>query len=89
MESRMIIVIGRVQGVGFRFSVKRIADEYGVTGYAKNVQDYVEILATGTEDDLDTFTDRVIQGASPSSKVEDYSIKQLPLDESYKQFETK
>ena len=89
MESRMIIVIGRVQGVGFRFAVKRIADEYGVTGYAKNVQDYVEILATGSENNLDAFTDRVLQGASPSSKVEDYSIKQLPLDESYKQFETK
>lgn len=89
METRLIIVIGHVQGVGFRFSTKMIADELGITGYAKNLQDYVEILATGNEDALESFTKRVVEGASPSSSVEDYSIKQLDLDDSYKKFVTK
>ncbi len=85
----MIIVIGHVQGVGFRFSTKMIADELGITGYAENVQDYVEILATGSAEALDTFTRRVVEGASPSSSVHDYSVKQLDLDDSYKKFSTK
>ena len=85
----MIIVIGHVQGVGFRFSTKMIADELGITGYAENVQDYVEILATGSAEALDTFTRRVVEGASPSSSVNDYSVKQLDLDDSYKKFATK
>jgi len=89
METRMIIVIGHVQGVGFRFSTKMIADELGITGYAENVQDYVEILATGSAEALDTFTRRVVEGASPSSRVDDYSVKQLELDDSYKKFATK
>lgn len=89
METRMIIVIGHVQGVGFRFSTKMIADELGITGYAENVQDYVEILATGSAEALDTFTRRVVEGASPSSSVDDYSVKQLDLDDSYKKFATK
>jgi len=89
METRMIIVIGHVQGVGFRFSTKMIADELGITGYAENVQDYVEILATGSAEALDTFTRRVVEGASPSSSVNDYSVKKLDLDDSYKKFATK
>lgn len=89
METRLIIVIGQVQGVGFRFSTKMIADEIGITGYAKNVQDYVEIVATGDEGALEAFTKRVVEGASPSSKVDDYSIKSVELDESYKRFVTK
>ncbi|WP_411841869.1 acylphosphatase [Salinicoccus sp. HZC-1] len=89
METRLIIVIGHVQGVGFRFSTKMIADELGITGYAKNIQDYVEILATGEKEALEVFTKRVIEGASPSSRVDDYSIKQLEIDESYKKFATK
>lgn len=89
METRLIIVIGHVQGVGFRFSTKMIADELGITGYAENIQDYVEILATGNEEALEAFTKRVIEGASPSSRVEDHSIRQLDLDDSYKKFITK
>lgn len=89
METRLIIVIGHVQGVGFRFSTKMIADELGITGYAENTQDYVEILATGSVEDLEAFTKRVIEGASPSSRVDDYSIKRLELDESHKKFATK
>lgn len=89
METRMIIVIGRVQGVGFRYSAKRIADRFDITGYAANVRDYVEIYASGKEEDLDGFTEEIIKGASPASQVDDYSIKRLPYDSSYNEFSTK
>ncbi|MFB9859827.1 acylphosphatase [Salinicoccus siamensis] len=89
METRMIVVIGKVQGVGFRYSAKRIADRFGITGYAANVRDYVEIYASGRKDDLDEFTEEIIKGASPTSQVDDHSIKKMPYDSSYSNFSTK
>jgi len=39
MTARQIFYSGRVQGVGFRAAVKRIASGYEVTGWVKNWQD--------------------------------------------------
>jgi len=42
------IVHGKVQGVFYRASAKRRADELGLTGYAKNLSDgTVEVLICG------------------------------------------
>ena len=34
-----LIIHGKVQGVGYRFSVKRKADSLGIMGYVKNLHD--------------------------------------------------
>jgi acylphosphatase len=42
------IVSGRVQGVFFRDSTRREAEQLGITGYARNLYDgTVEVLACG------------------------------------------
>ncbi|MEK3886248.1 acylphosphatase [Bacillus sp. FSL K6-3431] len=42
------IVIGNVQGVGFRFSTQQLANKYHLSGWAKNVNDgNVEMHAEG------------------------------------------
>ena len=47
---------GRVQGVGFRYSVRKVANEFEVTGSVRNLADgRVELLAEGSKDDLDAF----------------------------------
>ena len=44
---------GRVQGVGFRFTVVRLAQDLDVTGWVKNEFDEsVSMLAEGNEDQL-------------------------------------
>ena len=51
-----IIVSGKVQGVGYRYFSQMKAVQYGVTGWAKNLSDgSVEILAIGTNDELEPF----------------------------------
>ena len=59
METRKlyrILVSGRVQGVGFRWSAAREAKIHGVTGYTKNLSDgSVYIEAEGTAEQLDAF----------------------------------
>ena len=44
---------GRVQGVGFRFTVVRLAQDLDVTGWVKNEFDgSVSVVAEGSEDQL-------------------------------------
>ena len=47
---------GRVQGVGFRYTVKRLANGFEVTGTVRNLLDgRVELLAEGTKEELEAF----------------------------------
>jgi acylphosphatase len=51
-----ILYSGRVQGVGFRYTVKALAREFEVTGRIKNLPDgRVELEAEGTKDELRAF----------------------------------
>ncbi len=51
-----ITVIGRVQGIGFRFACRNMANSLGIKGYVKNLYDgNVFIEAEGTELQLRHF----------------------------------
>ena len=47
---------GRVQGVGFRFSVKEIAQGFEVAGWVRNLPDgRVQLEAQGEESEIEAF----------------------------------
>lgn len=47
---------GRVQGVGFRYTARRVAAGFDVAGYVRNLADgRVELVASGDEDEVDGF----------------------------------
>jgi len=51
---------GRVQGVGFRYTVKNIAMQYDVLGYVKNLPDgRVELVMEGPEDEINAVINEV------------------------------
>lgn len=53
VAARRYFVQGRVQGVGFRYFVERVAGELGIKGYTRNLDDgRVEVYAVGTPDQL-------------------------------------
>ncbi len=57
---KKIIFSGRVQGVGFRYTTNRIARNYPVQGYVKNLPDgTVELMAEGEEDQVAKFVDEI------------------------------
>jgi acylphosphatase len=54
------IYTGRVQGVGFRYSTNRIARQFPVTGYVRNLADgTVELIAQGESAILDQFQNAI------------------------------
>lgn len=59
-ERRHVFYSGYVQGVGFRYTAKRVADGYQVTGFVRNLPDgRVELVAEGEPAELSVFLDRV------------------------------
>ena len=56
MIARHIRVIGRVQGIGFRYACRQRARLLGVNGWVRNADDgSVEIHAEGTDDAIESL----------------------------------
>jgi acylphosphatase len=69
MICRRSFVSGRVQGVFYRATCVRKAQEMGVTGFARNLADgRVEVLACGEAPLVEAFVQWLWEG-SPASKV--------------------
>ena len=56
---------GRVQGVGFRPFVYRLAHEFGLAGQVRNLRGDVEILIDGPPEQLEAFSLALIERAPP------------------------
>jgi acylphosphatase len=68
---RQVFYAGRVQGVGFRYSVKQIASGYEVIGWVRNLPDgRVELFASGKPDEVEAFID-AIAGSHLGTHIKD------------------
>ena len=65
--ARFISIGGRVQGVGFRPFVYRLAQQHQITGWVRNVDGAVEIHAEGTPAQLEIFSHALLSEAPPLS----------------------
>jgi acylphosphatase len=78
---------GTVQGVGFRFAVKNIADNFMVTGCVRNRSDgRVELVAEGQTQELEDFlkeiertmsayiSKKIIEWNAPEKKYDSFEI---------------
>lgn len=69
-------VYGVVQGVGFRYTTKHLADQLGVNGIVRNENDgsvYVEALASDNQ--IEQFIEELAKGPSPSAVVDKVVIE--------------
>ena len=63
MVHKNIQIFGRVQGVGFRYSARLAARNYGIKGYVRNMSDgsvYLEV--EGPEDNVKRFVNWCKEG---------------------------
>ena len=57
---------GHVQGVGFRYTVRNLANGFRVTGYVKNLSDgNVELVAEGDPDEVKALIAAVREEMAP------------------------
>ncbi|OJG69018.1 acylphosphatase [Enterococcus moraviensis] len=80
-------VQGRVQGVGFRYMTKMVADELGIYGTVRNEDDgSVSIEALGDDEIMTKFIQKIKDSPSPAGRVTYVAIQDDPFIEEYTSF---
>ncbi len=78
-ERRRWHVWGRVQGVGFRATTRRLAGAFDVRGYVRNLPDgSVEVVAEGEPCELDRFEEALFREFRPN--IQDVAVEQATTD---------
>ncbi len=77
IDAKKIIVIGLVQGVGFRPFIHRIAVKYGLNGYVRNIGgSEVEIWVEGDPFKIRDFIEEIRNNHPPPAIIEEIIISQ-------------
>ena len=78
----VITVYGKVQGVGFRPLVCRLAKDNKLTGFVRNAGTHVEITATGLPDDIQQLCDSLVKAELPArvEKLLCETVSHQPFD---------
>jgi acylphosphatase len=75
MVAKRVLYTGRVQGVGFRYTAKRLSEQYPVAGFVRNLANgQVELVAEGADKDVAAFLDAV--AAALAGYIEEQSVQE-------------
>jgi acylphosphatase len=89
MPTWELLVHGKVQGVGFRWLVQRIANQYEVHGYVRNLCDgTVQILAQAEEHTFEVFQLAIASGGN-YARVDKLELTKIDSAKKYHGFEIK
>jgi acylphosphatase len=81
-----VIYSGRVQGVGFRYTVCELANGYAVAGYVKNLPDgTVELVVQGELPEIERFLAKI--GDRFRAHIRGTNRRALPVLDEYTTFE--
>jgi len=78
MAHKSIRISGRVQGVGFRYSTREVANIFSIYGFVKNQSDgSVYIEAEGSDESINAFLAWCKEGP-PRSRIDNVSVMEGP-----------
>ena len=87
MIAKRAIFEGRVQGVGFRYTVKQLATGFDVLGNVKNLPEgTVELNLMGEEDEVAEFLNEIFEESTLSHYIKTMQLVEIPLLENVKGF---
>ncbi|RYD68910.1 MAG: acylphosphatase [Verrucomicrobiaceae bacterium] len=87
MIARPVFYEGRVQGVGFRFTVKQTARGYDVTGWVRNLEDgRVELQVNGETEEVEGFLTAVTE-SELKGHIKRVEMHPIPLLEGTRGFD--
>jgi acylphosphatase len=80
MIAKRVIFEGRVQGVGFRYTVKDLARGFDVRGWVKNLPDgSVELQVMGEKEELDGFLREILLESPVAHHIRSHHSENIPL----------
>lgn len=84
-KAKKVTIAGRVQGIGFRPFIYRLAHSLGLKGWVRNTQTGVIIEIAGPEEKLQEFLERLSPQAPPLAHIERIETKEI-IPASYQDF---
>jgi acylphosphatase len=86
-EARRWVVVGQVQGVGYRYFTRQTAQALGIRGWVRNLPEgMVEVQAAGPTERLEAFRAELLRGPR-GARVEDVEEERLVQVPNWKGFE--
>lgn len=80
MIAKRVIFEGRVQGVGFRYTVKNIARGYDVVGWVKNLPDgSVELQCSGEREEVRAFIAEISDESDVAANIKNSYQETIPI----------
>lgn len=87
MKATQIFYEGRVQGVGFRYTTRRLASGYEVCGWVRNLPDgRVELQVTGERDEVNAFL-KEIRESTLAGHITSEQTYPIEIDKPFKGFQ--
>lgn len=87
MIAKKVIFEGRVQGVGFRYTVKETARGFDVCGWVKNLDDgTVELQVMGESAEVESFIKEIAEESTVAHHIKNLVAVKIPLLENCKGF---
>ncbi len=82
MIATNVIFEGRVQGVGFRYTVKELARGFEVRGWVRNLADgSVELLAVGEPSEVRDFIHEIAVESAVARNIQSRHSREVPVPE--------
>ncbi len=79
-QAKRVIFEGRVQGVGFRYTVKDLARGFDVCGWVKNLPDgRVELQVMGDSEEVKSFILEIAEESNVAHHIKHHSVEKIPL----------
>lgn len=80
MIAKRVIFEGRVQGVGFRYTVKDLARGFDVRGWVKNLPEgSVELYAMGEPEEVEEFIQEILLESPVAHHIRHHHIETTSL----------
>lgn len=87
MKATQVFYEGRVQGVGFRYTVRRAASGFEVCGWVRNLPDgRVELQVTGEKAEVAAFLEEIRESAL-AGHIAAEQTHPIEIDQPFKGFQ--
>lgn len=80
MTAQRVVFEGRVQGIGFRYTVKDLARSFDVCGWVKNLPDgSVELQVMGAPEEVAAFLREITVESPVARNIRNHHADTIPL----------